>query len=85
MAGWFMRGILIEGKEPLPGMRSTSDSSDSSLSRTKRTAQTVGVELDPGAILSAAGNAERNGLRMDTYYPREVRRWLVGTSHHEIQ
>ncbi|CAN0301888.1 unnamed protein product [Ascophyllum nodosum] len=34
--------------------------------------ETVGVELDPGAILSAAGNAERNGLRMDTYHPREI-------------
>lgn len=34
--------------------------------------QATGVELDPGAILSAAGNADRNGLRMDTYHPCEV-------------
>lgn len=34
--------------------------------------QAVGVELDLSAIASAATNAARNGLKMDTYYPQEV-------------
>lgn len=34
--------------------------------------QAVGVELDLGAIASAAVNAATNGLKMDTYYPQEV-------------
>lgn len=34
--------------------------------------QAVGVELDLGAIASAATNAAKNGLEMDTYYPQEV-------------
>lgn len=34
--------------------------------------QAVGVELDLGAIASAAVNAARNGLKMDTYHPQEV-------------
>lgn len=32
----------------------------------------VGVELDLGAIASAAVNAAKNDLKMDTYYPQEV-------------
>lgn len=35
--------------------------------------QAVGIELDLSAIASAAVNAARNGLKMDTYYPHEVR------------
>lgn len=34
--------------------------------------QAVGVELDLSAIASAATNAARNGLKMDTYHPQEV-------------
>lgn len=30
------------------------------------------MELDLSAIASAATNAARNGLKMDTYYPQEV-------------
>eukprot|EP00903_Cladosiphon_okamuranus_P014851 g13752.t1 len=34
--------------------------------------EAVGVELDLSAIASAAINAARNGLKMDTYHPQEV-------------
>ncbi len=43
------------------------------MSTSCRVGKAVGVELDLSAIASAAVNANNNGLKMDTYYPQEVR------------